>query len=124
MALHGVQDPRVVVWNSSKFTSRVNKASSSGLPVLLRLDYESGHGVGSTQSQRNAERADLISFMLWQFGEPGFQPELAASGPDGDTGEAKVTAPGGSGSRESCSSHFLVLAIAHPSGPDHYHPGV
>src|SRR3546814_19715769 len=37
MALHGVQDPRVVVWNSSKFTSRVNKASSSGLPVLLQI---------------------------------------------------------------------------------------
>src|SRR3546814_20808203 len=104
MGRHGVQDPGVVVGNSSKFTSRVNKASSSGLPVLLRLDYESGHGVGSTQSQLNAERADLISFMLWQFGEPGFQPELAASGPDGYTGEEKVTAPGCSGSRGLCFS--------------------
>jgi prolyl oligopeptidase len=77
MALHGVQDPRVVVWNSTKFTSRVNEASSSDLPVLLRLDYEAGHGFGSTQSQSNAERADLISFMLWQFGADGFQPVLA-----------------------------------------------
>src|SRR3546814_18795175 len=78
MALHGVQDPRVVVWNSSKFTSRVNKASSSGLPVLLRLDYESGHGVGSTQSRRNAERAAPISSYQCHFGEPGFPPQLRA----------------------------------------------
>jgi prolyl oligopeptidase len=43
--------------------------------VLLRLDYESGHGIGSTKDQRNAERADVLSFLLWQFGEAGFQPQ-------------------------------------------------
>lgn len=70
---HGVNDPRVAVWHSTKTAARLQQASTSGRPVLLRLDYESGHGVGSTKAQRNAERADVLSFLLWQFGDPEFQ---------------------------------------------------
>jgi len=72
---HGVNDPRVEVWESTKAAARLQQATASGKPVLLRLDYESGHGIGSTKAQRNAERADLLSFLLWQFGEAGFQPQ-------------------------------------------------
>jgi prolyl oligopeptidase len=43
--------------------------------VLLRLDYDAGHGVGSTRNQRNAELADVLSFVLWQFKDPAFQPQ-------------------------------------------------
>lgn len=80
MLLHGVEDPRVAVWQSSKAAARLQQASSSGRPILLRLDFEAGHGVGSTQSQANQERADLISFMLWQFGTEDAKP---AAGGDG-----------------------------------------
>jgi prolyl oligopeptidase len=73
LLVHGVNDVRVAVWQSTKTAARLQQASTSGRPVLLRLDYESGHGVGSTKAQRNAERADVITFLLWQFGEPGFQ---------------------------------------------------
>jgi prolyl oligopeptidase len=68
-----VNDPRVEVWQSTKTAARLQQASTGGRPVLLRLDYDSGHGIGSTKAQRNAERADILSFLLWQFGEPGFQ---------------------------------------------------
>lgn len=78
MLTHGVEDPRVAVWQSSKMAARMQQASTSDLPVLLRLDYESGHGIGSTQTQWNAELADLVSFMLWQFGDPEFAPVLPA----------------------------------------------
>ncbi len=71
---HGVNDPRVEVWESTKTAARLQQATASGKPVLLRLDYASGHGVGSTKAQRNDERADVLSFLLWQFGEPAFQP--------------------------------------------------
>jgi prolyl oligopeptidase len=37
-------------------------------PVLLRLDWQAGHGVGDTKAQRQAERADVLAFLLWQFG--------------------------------------------------------
>jgi prolyl oligopeptidase len=71
MFTHGVNDPRVDVWQSSKAAARLQAASSSiaaGRPVLLRLDYQSGHGIGDTREQRNAERADVLGFLLWQFG--------------------------------------------------------
>lgn len=74
MLIHGVNDIRVDVWQSAKFASRLATASASGKPVLLRLDYESGHGQGSTRAQLQERAADLYSFMLWQFGVPEFQP--------------------------------------------------
>ncbi len=75
MLVHGVNDIRVDVWQSSKFAARLAAANPGGRPVLLRLDYESGHGQGSTRAQLQERSADIYSFMLWQFGEPGFQPK-------------------------------------------------
>jgi prolyl oligopeptidase len=77
MLTHGVNDPRVEVWHSAKMAARLKAATGSvanAKPVLLRLDYDAGHGVVSTRNQRNAELADVYSFLLWQFGEQGFQP--------------------------------------------------
>jgi prolyl oligopeptidase len=77
LLMHGVNDPRVEVWHSAKMTARLQAANANidnAKPVLLRLDYDAGHGVGSSRDQRNAELADIYSFLLWQFGEPGFQP--------------------------------------------------
>jgi prolyl oligopeptidase len=68
---HGVNDPRVEVWHSSKMAARLLAASISGKPVLLRLDYDAGHGVGSTKAQQQAERADMYAFLLWQLGGGG-----------------------------------------------------
>ncbi len=69
---HGINDPRVEVWNSTKTAARLMAASSSGKPVLMRLGYDSGHGIGDTKSQQLDERADLFAFLLWQMGMPGF----------------------------------------------------
>jgi prolyl oligopeptidase len=71
---HGVNDQRVEVWNSTKVAARLQAATTSGKPVLLRLDYQAGHGVGSTREQVLGERADLFAFALWQMGVPGYQP--------------------------------------------------
>jgi prolyl oligopeptidase len=71
---HGLNDPRVDVWNSLKTTARLQKATTSGRPVLLRVELQAGHGMGSTRLQRVAEQADIFSFLLWQMGDPGFQP--------------------------------------------------
>ena len=71
---HGVNDIRVDVWQSLKGAARLAAATSSGKPVLLRLDYDSGHGQGSTRAQAQARTADTWAFMLWQMGDPAFQP--------------------------------------------------
>ena len=78
LLMHGINDPRVEVWHSAKMTARLQAANSNvrnASPVLLRLDYDAGHGIGSTRSQRNAELADVYSFLLWQFGVAEFQPK-------------------------------------------------
>ena len=69
LLVHGLNDPRVDVWHSAKMAARLQAASTSGKPVLLRLDAQAGHGVGSTATQRYAMQADIFSFLLWQMGK-------------------------------------------------------
>jgi prolyl oligopeptidase len=71
----GANDPRVSPWHMMKMAARVQAASSSGLPVLLRIDYDAGHGIGSNASQREIVTADMWSFALWQMGDAAFQPK-------------------------------------------------
>jgi prolyl oligopeptidase len=75
MLTTGINDPRVSSWEPAKFGARLQAATSSGKPVLLRVDFEAGHGFGSTRRQREEEFADMASFLLWQFGDPAFQPK-------------------------------------------------
>jgi prolyl oligopeptidase len=70
----GWNDPRVASWEPGKMTARLQAATGSDKPILLRVDYEGGHGMGSTKTQNEDETADEWSFLLWQFGVPGFQP--------------------------------------------------
>jgi prolyl oligopeptidase len=74
LLIHGMNDPRVDVWQSAKAAARLQAASSSGRPILLRLDGQAGHGVGSTARQGFSQRADIYSFLLWQFGRAQAAP--------------------------------------------------
>lgn len=69
MLVHGMNDPRVAVWESGKAAARLQAATSSKKPILLRLDMQAGHGMGSTATQRNSMSADIYSFLLWQMGK-------------------------------------------------------
>jgi len=71
----GSNDPRVDPWMPGKMTARLQAATSSGKPILLRVDYGGGHGGGSGEAQRQEALADRFSFLLWQFGIPEFQPQ-------------------------------------------------
>ena len=70
----GMTDPRVDPWQAGKMAARVQKATASGKPVLLRVDFQAGHGIGSTRTQRDEEFGDIFAFILWQAGVAGFQP--------------------------------------------------
>jgi prolyl oligopeptidase len=63
----GINDPRVEPWMSAKMAARLQAASASGKPVLLRVDYDAGHGMGSTKKQRNEEMADIYAFLFQQL---------------------------------------------------------
>jgi len=71
----GMNDPRVDPWQMAKMTARLQAATASGKPILLRVDYAGGHGtMGATRAQALEQLADEWSFLLWQFGAPEFQP--------------------------------------------------
>ena len=65
---HGINDPRVAPWTSAKMTARLQAATSGTRPILLRVDFDAGHGIGSTKNQRFNELADKMAFLMWQFG--------------------------------------------------------
>ena len=74
----GYNDPRVEPWQPGKMAARLQQATSSGKPVLLRVDFAAGHGSGTTRAQLDEELADIFSFLWWQFGDPAFQPPPSA----------------------------------------------
>jgi prolyl oligopeptidase len=49
-------------------TARLQNASGSGLPVLLRVEAEAGHGAGRPLDKTLAEQTDVWSFLCWQLG--------------------------------------------------------
>jgi prolyl oligopeptidase len=69
MFVHGLNDPRVDAWHSAKTAARMQAATASGRPVLLRVDAQDGHGMGSTRAQVRSIWADQTSFLLWQLGK-------------------------------------------------------
>ena len=70
----GAQDPRVEPWIVAKMAARLQAATSSGEPILLRVSYKSGHGFGSTEAQEASAMTDELAFLLWRVGVPAFQP--------------------------------------------------
>jgi len=63
----GINDPRVEPWMSANMAARLQTATTSGKPVLLRVDYDAGHGFGSTKRQRNEQNADIYAFLFDQL---------------------------------------------------------
>jgi prolyl oligopeptidase len=66
--LAGENDGRVNPANSRKMTARLQAATSSGHPILLRLSSGSGHGIGTALTERIAQKADVFSFLFDQLG--------------------------------------------------------
>jgi prolyl oligopeptidase len=66
--LTGVNDPRVDPWHSRKMTARLQAATSSGLPVLLRTSGNTGHGIGTPLDEHIEQAADVHAFLVEQLG--------------------------------------------------------
>lgn len=74
MLITGYNDPRVSSWELAKFTARLQQASTSGRPILLRVDYDAGHGfLAASREQTEQLLTDEYAFLLWQCGDPAFR---------------------------------------------------
>jgi prolyl oligopeptidase len=62
--LTGANDPRVNPANSRKMTARLQAASSSKAPVLLRTSSTTGHGFDSSLDEQVEEGADVWAFLF------------------------------------------------------------
>jgi prolyl oligopeptidase len=64
----GENDGRVNPAHSRKMIARLQAATSSGRPVLLGINSQAGHGIGSALSIRVNQMADVYSFLFDQLG--------------------------------------------------------
>ena len=67
LMLTGDNDGRVDPANSRKMTARLQAATGSAFPVLLRTSSASGHGFGSSLDERIAQSTDIYAFLVDQL---------------------------------------------------------
>jgi len=68
----GENDPRVDSWHAKKMAARLQEATSSGRPVVLRLSGW-GHGMGSSRDEAISQATDTWTFLFAELGVP-FRP--------------------------------------------------
>ncbi|HEY2760753.1 MAG TPA: prolyl oligopeptidase family serine peptidase, partial [Pirellulales bacterium] len=68
MLLTGVNDGRVDPANSYKMAARLQTVETAGRPVLLRVTFQSGHGIGDNLTDEINEAADVYAFLFEQLG--------------------------------------------------------
>ena len=67
----GIGDPAVDPAQAQRMAARLERATTSAKPVVLRVDSGIERG---PRARREEELADVYAFALWQLGDPQFQP--------------------------------------------------
>ncbi len=66
--LTGANDPRVDPFHSRKMVARLQAASTSDRPILLRTSASTGHGMGTPLAAEIEENADIYAFLANELG--------------------------------------------------------
>jgi protease II len=66
--LTGANDPRVDPMQSRKITVRLQAATASSAPILLRTSAGSGHGGDTALAERIEQSVDVYAFLFNQLG--------------------------------------------------------
>jgi prolyl oligopeptidase len=53
---------------SGKMAARLQAVNGGDPAVLLRIDFDSGHGIGSTREQVLSQYADIYAFLFDELG--------------------------------------------------------
>ena len=65
LAAGGLSDPRVTYWEPEKWVARLRPATTSGKPVLLKINMDAGHGGASGRFDYLKEQAVDYAFAVW-----------------------------------------------------------
>ena len=65
LATGGLSDPRVTYWEPAKWAAKLREFSTSGDPILLKINMEAGHGGASGRFDFLKEIAFDYAFALW-----------------------------------------------------------
>jgi prolyl oligopeptidase len=68
LLLTGANDPRVDPYHSRKMTARLQAATSSDAPILLRASEGTGHGMGTPLAAEIEEVSDALAFLMHEVG--------------------------------------------------------
>lgn len=68
----GMNDPRVMPWQTGKLIATLQYATASGKPVFLQVNYDNGHFT-EDKAVTYKNFANMFAFSLWQTGHAGFQ---------------------------------------------------
>ena len=82
LATGGLSDPRVTYWEPAKWIARLRAHSTSGRPVLLKINMEAGHGGASGRFDFLKEIALDYAFAIWAVNR-GFEDVERAQHPAG-----------------------------------------
>jgi oligopeptidase B len=65
LATGGLSDPRVTYWEPEKWVAKLRPATTSGKPILLKINMEAGHGGASGRFDFLKEVAHDYAFAIW-----------------------------------------------------------
>ena len=71
LATGGLSDPRVTWWEPEKWIAKLREHSTSGAPMLLKINMEAGHGGASGRFDFLKEIALDYAFAIWAIQEEG-----------------------------------------------------
>jgi oligopeptidase B len=72
LATGGLSDPRVTYWEPEKWVAKLRPATTSGKPILLKINMEAGHGGSSGRFDYLKEVAHDYAFAVWAI-EKGWE---------------------------------------------------
>ena len=72
LATGGLSDPRVTYWEPEKWVAKLRPASTSGKPVLLKINMEAGHFASSGRFDYLKDIAHDYAFAIWAI-EKGWE---------------------------------------------------
>ena len=72
LATGGLSDPRVTYWEPEKWVAKLRPATTSGKPILLKINMEAGHAGSSGRFDYLKEVAHDYAFAVWAI-EKGWE---------------------------------------------------